>query len=47
MEYDPMIMDDAEALGPVVKISQVRPSLDVCSIRRQHSCLSRGSESVA
>jgi hypothetical protein len=25
MDYDPMVMDDAEALGPVVKISQVRP----------------------
>jgi hypothetical protein len=24
MDYDPMVMDDAEALGPVVKISQVR-----------------------
>jgi hypothetical protein len=23
MDYDPMVMDDAEALGPVVKISQV------------------------
>ncbi len=26
MDYDPMVMDDAEALGPVVKISQVRLS---------------------
>jgi hypothetical protein len=24
MDYDPMVMDDAESLGPVVKISQVR-----------------------
>ncbi len=28
MDYDPMVMDDAEALGPVVKISQVRPLRD-------------------
>ena len=23
MDYDPMVMDDGESLGPVVKISQV------------------------
>jgi hypothetical protein len=23
MDYDPMVMDDAEAMGPVIKISQV------------------------
>lgn len=28
MDYDPMVMDDAEALGPVVKISQVRLGRD-------------------
>lgn len=27
MDYDPMVMDDSESLGPVVKISQVRFSV--------------------
>jgi hypothetical protein len=30
MDYDPMQMDDAEAVGPVVKISQV------CFCRNSH-----------
>lgn len=35
MDYDPMVMDDAESLGPAVKISQVR---HLCRDRR-YTCL--------
>jgi len=35
MDYDPMVMDDAESLGPAVKISQVRR---LCR-DRLHTCL--------
>lgn len=30
MDYDPMVMDDAESLGPVIKISQVCPAWKFC-----------------
>lgn len=33
MDYDPMVMDDGESLGPAVKISQVRPSRDCGCLR--------------
>ena len=42
MDYDPMVMDDAEAMGPVVKISQVC----LCRNRRCLAAASLGDRNV-